>query len=160
MGASERRRAILEVLCQRRQDTRENLAHEFGVSLRTISNDIDELSRTYPIITTRGKYGGGIKVLDGYRLDRKYLNPAQQHLLKRLAQNTFRPRPRYYGKYPSRLCSEKRGRDVSPVKHQEGWCSLKTEYPSYTEHSLPAVTRGKPRPASANGTREDNHGGR
>ena len=79
MGASERRRAILEVLCQRRQDTRENLAHEFGVSLRTISNDIDELSRTYPIITTRGKYGGGIKVLDGYRLDRKYLNPAQQH---------------------------------------------------------------------------------
>ena len=80
MGASERRRAILEVLCQRRQDTRENLAHEFGVSLRTISNDIDELSRTYPIITTRGKYGGGIKVLDGYRLDRKYLNPAQQNL--------------------------------------------------------------------------------
>ena len=31
-------------------------------------------------------YGGGIKVLDGYRLDRKYLNPAQQHLLKRLAK--------------------------------------------------------------------------
>lgn len=29
---------------------------------------------------------GGIKVLDGYRLDRKYLNPAQQHLLKRLAK--------------------------------------------------------------------------
>ena len=86
LGPSERRRAILEVLCQRRQDTRENLAHEFGVSLRTISNDIDDLSRTYPIITTRGKYGGGIKVLDGYRLDRKYLNPAQQHLLKRLAK--------------------------------------------------------------------------
>lgn len=71
LGASERRRAVLEVLCQRRQDTRENLAHEFGVSLRTISNDIDELSRTYPIITIRGKYGGGIKVLDGYRLDQK-----------------------------------------------------------------------------------------
>ena len=47
MGSSERRRAILEVLCQRRQDTRENLAHEFGVSLRTISNDIDELTITY-----------------------------------------------------------------------------------------------------------------
>ena len=86
LGASERRRVILEALCQRRQDTRENLAHEFGVSLRTISNDIDELSRTYPIVTIRGKYGGGIRVLDGYRLDRKYLNPAQQHLLKRLAK--------------------------------------------------------------------------
>ena len=70
MGASERRRAILEVLCQRRQDTRENLAHEFGVSLRTISNDIDELSRKYPIITTRGKYGGGIRVqiADGHKM--------------------------------------------------------------------------------------------
>ena len=89
MGASERRRAILEVLCQRRQDTRENLAHEFGVSLRTISNDIDELSRTYPIITIRGKYGGGIKVLDGYRLDRKYLNPAQQLLLFKKNEKSF-----------------------------------------------------------------------
>lgn len=38
------------------------------------------------IATTRGKYKGGVKIADGYRLDRKYLNPKQQHLLKRLSK--------------------------------------------------------------------------
>ena len=85
VGANERRRAILEVLCQRKQDTMKNLANEFHVSLRTICYDIDELARNYPIVTTRGKYKGGVKIADGYRLDRKYLNPKQQHLLKRLS---------------------------------------------------------------------------
>ena len=37
VGANERRRAILEVLCQRKQDTMKNLANEFHVSLRTVS---------------------------------------------------------------------------------------------------------------------------
>ena len=56
VGANERRRAILEVLCQRKQDTMKNLANEFHVSLRTICYDIDELTRNYPIVTIRGKY--------------------------------------------------------------------------------------------------------
>ena len=86
MGASERRKAILEALCQRKQDTMRNLAREFDVSLRTINYDIEELSCAYPIMTTRGKHGGGVKVMDGYRLDRKYLNPTQQRLLKKLSK--------------------------------------------------------------------------
>ena len=86
MGADERRREILEILCQRKQDTMKNLGNEFHVSLRTICYDIDELARNYPIATTRGKYKGGVKIADGYRLDRKYLNPKQQHLLKRLSK--------------------------------------------------------------------------
>ena len=45
MTPSERREAILKVLCQRRQDKIDNLAFEFGVSVRTIKNDIEELSR-------------------------------------------------------------------------------------------------------------------
>ena len=40
MTPSERREAILKVLCQRRQDKIDNLAFEFGVSVRTIKNDI------------------------------------------------------------------------------------------------------------------------
>ena len=36
MTASERRRAILIALCNRRFDRRENLANEFGVSKRTM----------------------------------------------------------------------------------------------------------------------------
>ena len=39
MTPSERREAILKVLCQRRQDKIDNLAFEFGVSVRTIKND-------------------------------------------------------------------------------------------------------------------------
>ena len=46
MTPSERREAILKVLCQRRQDKIDNLAFEFGVSVRTIKNDIEELSLT------------------------------------------------------------------------------------------------------------------
>ena len=44
MNASERRQRLLEVLCQRRQDTVENLASEFGVSARTIRRDSGELT--------------------------------------------------------------------------------------------------------------------
>ena len=57
----------------------------FGSSLSTQTRYKRKLSTRIRCIA-RGKYGGGIKVLDGYRLDRKYLNPAQQHLLKRLAK--------------------------------------------------------------------------
>ena len=78
--------ANIELLCQRKQDTMKNLANEFHVSLRTICYDIDELARNYPIVTIRGKYKDGVKIADGYRLDRKYLNPEQQHLLKRLSK--------------------------------------------------------------------------
>ena len=81
VGANERRRAILELLCQRKQDTMRNLANEFHVSLRTICYDIDELTRNYPIVTIRGKYKGGVKIADGYLLDQKYLNLEQRQLL-------------------------------------------------------------------------------
>ena len=66
--ANERRRAILETLCRRRRDTRENLAFEFGVSVRTIEYDVQRLSQSYPIYTEQGR-AGGIYVMKGYRLD-------------------------------------------------------------------------------------------
>ena len=64
-----------------------NLAAEFGVSVRTIKNDIDILSLSYPIETIRGRYGGGVRVADGYYLHKKYLKPEQQELLERLSAN-------------------------------------------------------------------------
>ena len=82
---NERRAAILDRLCKRRQDTIDNLAAEFGVSRRTIRYDIEELSCAYPIESIKGRYGGGVRVADGYYLGRKYLKPAQQELLKRLS---------------------------------------------------------------------------
>ena len=83
MTASERRNAILEVLCMRRFDTVENLAFEFGVTGRTIRNDILILSLEYPIYTAKG-YQGGIYVDEMYRLGKSYLKDEQQELLERL----------------------------------------------------------------------------
>ena len=87
MGADERRRAILEVLCQRKKETMKNLANEFHVSLRTICYDIDELARNYPIVTTRGKYKGGVKIADGYRLDRKYMSGEDRNIMESILRD-------------------------------------------------------------------------
>ncbi len=83
MTTSERRNAILEVLCLRRFETVENLAFEFNVSGRTIRNDILSLSLEYPIYTTQGN-GGGIHVVEDFRLGKSYLNSEQRELLERL----------------------------------------------------------------------------
>ena len=84
---SERRKEILNILCKKRFEKIENLANEFGVSVRTIKYDIEELTLAHPLETVRGRYGGGVKVTDGYYIGRKYLRPSQQELLKRLAVN-------------------------------------------------------------------------
>lgn len=83
MSANERRRAIIEALCKRRYDTSENLASEFGVSVRTILNDLIVLSLEYPIYTIQGN-GGGVYVEEHYRLDRNYLTDEQTRLLEEL----------------------------------------------------------------------------
>lgn len=84
MEPNERRQEIMGNLCHRRQETMNNLAFEFGVSIRTIRNDIDILSLSYPLETIRGRYGGGVRVMDGFYMNRKYLNPEQKKLLERL----------------------------------------------------------------------------
>lgn len=86
MTVSERRNAILEVLCVRRFETLDNLAFEFGVSKRTIRYDIESLSLTYPIYTVSGN-GGGIYVDENFRFGKSYLNDEQQELLQRLLPN-------------------------------------------------------------------------
>lgn len=83
MTANERRRAILEVLCVRRYDKRENLAFEFNVSKNTIDRDIIALSCEYPIYTVQGN-GGGIYVEKSYKLDKQYLTNEETELLKKL----------------------------------------------------------------------------
>ena len=72
MDCFERRWRILLFLCRRRHDTAANLAMEFGVSKRTISRDIDELSHVAPIYTEAGN-GGGIRVQENYMMDRMYM---------------------------------------------------------------------------------------
>ena len=85
MDAVERRQQILELLCQRRKDTMQTLAAELGVSERTIRRDVEILTRSYPLETVCGLYGGGVRVADWYHLDRQRMSPKQTALLRRLA---------------------------------------------------------------------------
>ena len=81
----ERRQKILEVLCLRRHDTYRNLSHEFNVSTGTIRRDIVVLTCSYPIETVRGRYGGGVKIAEGYYPYRRTLSPTQVALLRKLS---------------------------------------------------------------------------
>ena len=84
MNSLERRKEMIEYLCQVRHTTYEKLCYHFAVSLKTVKRDILELTLSYPIITKQGKYGGGIYIADGYYLGRQYLTDEQEKLLKEL----------------------------------------------------------------------------
>ena len=64
---------ILSILLQRERVTAPELAEQFEVSRRTIQRDIEALGRAgIPIATTQGA-GGGISIMEGYRVDRTVL---------------------------------------------------------------------------------------
>ena len=91
MGPAERRQELLEVLCLRRHDTYDNLAHEFNVSKMTIRRDIAVPMCSYPIETVHGGRHGCVKVAEGYYLHQrafahKALNQKQTALLRRLRE--------------------------------------------------------------------------
>ena len=85
MRPNERRELLLESLLQRREDTIDNLASEFGVNERTIRRDIELLTSSYPLETVRGRYGGGVRVADWYRQGCRHLTSEQAALLDKLA---------------------------------------------------------------------------
>lgn len=85
MTAADRRRVILEALSTDKFTTRANFAFEFGASKRTIDHDLLLLSRKYPIYAMPGK-GGGIHIMDNFRLDGRYLTEEQTKVLVRLAE--------------------------------------------------------------------------
>lgn len=87
-NTTERRQMIIETLCERRHDKIANLAFEFGVSERTMRYDIQVLSISYPIYTATGNdsQGGGVHIVDGYYIGRKYLKPQQKALLEQLSE--------------------------------------------------------------------------
>lgn len=66
-----------------------NLAFEFGVSLRTIQRDINEISTTIPIYVKTGRYEGGVYVMEGYYLERLYMKESEIALLKKVRDSFF-----------------------------------------------------------------------
>lgn len=79
---TERLIGILSILLQQEKVTAPRLAREFEVSRRTIQRDIESLCRAgIPISTAQGA-GGGISIMEGYRVDRTVLTaPEMQAIL-------------------------------------------------------------------------------
>ena len=78
----ERLIGILSILLQKEKVTAPELAEQFEVSRRTIQRDIESLCRAgIPISTAQGA-GGGISIMEGYRVDRTVLTaPEMQAIL-------------------------------------------------------------------------------
>lgn len=72
---------ILSILLQEEKTTAPKLAERFEVSRRTINRDIEDLCRAgIPIRTTQGS-GGGISVMEGYRVDRTLLSSKDMQMI-------------------------------------------------------------------------------
>ena len=84
MGTVERRVELMKLLCKRRYETMSNLAAEFGVSIRTIKRDIDELGSFIPLVTKSGRYDGGVYVMEDYRWDKAYMSAEEIALLTKI----------------------------------------------------------------------------
>mgnify|MGYP003506824870 CR=1 FL=1 len=85
MFKAERQKAIMNKLVAERFAKISELMQELNASDSTIRRDIQELTLIYPLVTVRGRYGGGVKVEDWYHPGRKTLSPVQAQLLKKLA---------------------------------------------------------------------------
>jgi len=72
---------ILSILLQEEKVTAPELADKFEVSRRTINRDIEDLCKAgIPIVTSQGT-GGGISIMDGYRMDRAILSTKDMQMI-------------------------------------------------------------------------------
>lgn len=72
---------ILSILLQKDMVTAPELAEHFEVSRRTINRDIEALSKAgIPIQTLQGS-GGGISIMNGYRMDRTLLTSKDMQMI-------------------------------------------------------------------------------
>lgn len=71
---TDRLLGLLSVLANKEKITIQELAVRFKVSKRTVSRDLDTLSRAgIPIVTYPG-IGGGVSIMEGYKLDKNVLS--------------------------------------------------------------------------------------
>ena len=72
---------ILSILLQEDKTTAPELAERFEVSRRTINRDIEDRCKAgIPIRTVQGT-GGGISIMDGYRMDRTILTSRDMQMI-------------------------------------------------------------------------------
>ena len=83
MTAYERREKMRVLLAKERSTNATFLMHHFGVSRRTIYNDLLFLNDVMPLVTHRGK-GGGVSLELEYHAPKVYLSEDEENLLLRL----------------------------------------------------------------------------
>ena len=95
---------ILSILLQEEKVTALELAEKFEVSRRTINRDIEDLCKAgIPVVTSQGT-GGGISIMDGYKLDRTILSSKDmQTILAGLRSLDSVSGSRYYGQLMEKL---------------------------------------------------------
>ena len=95
---------ILSILLQEEKTTAPELAERFEVSRRTINRDIEDLCKAgIPIQTVQGAHGG-IRIMDGYRMDRTILTSKDmQMILAGLRSLDSVSGSRYYGQLMEKL---------------------------------------------------------
>ena len=95
---------ILSILLQEEKTTTPELAERFEVSRRTINRDIEALCKAgIPVQTVQGAHGG-IRIMDGYRMDRTILTSKDmQMILAGLRSLDSVSGSRYYGQLMEKL---------------------------------------------------------
>lgn len=96
---------ILTVLLQRDSVTAPELAERFEVSRRTINRDIESLCRAGIPICTRQGVGGGISIMEGYRLEKTLLSAGEmREILAGLRGLDSVSGSRHYARLMEKLC--------------------------------------------------------
>ncbi len=108
---------IISILLQQPKATAAELAERFEVSARTIYRDVEALCQAgIPLATTQG-LGGGISIMDGYKLDKSLLTSEDmQAILAGLKSLDSVSGSNRYQQLMSRLCPP--GYDLLPADEQ------------------------------------------
>lgn len=72
---------ILSVLLQQEMITAPELAEKFEVSRRTINRDIEVLCKAGILIRTMQGVGGGIRIMEGFSMDRTLQNSYKKQVM-------------------------------------------------------------------------------
>ncbi|MDE7222908.1 MAG: YafY family transcriptional regulator [Acetatifactor sp.] len=97
---------ILAMLLQRDTMTAPELAEHFEVSRRTINRDIESLCKAGIPICTRQGVGGGISIMEDYRLERMLLsNKEMREILAGLRGLDSISGSRHYARLMEKLCA-------------------------------------------------------
>lgn len=129
---------ILSILLQREQVTAPELAEQFEVSRRTIQRDIEGLCRAGIPITTAQGAGGGISIMEGYRVDRTVLTaPEMQAILAGLRSLDSVSGTRRYAQLMEKLSAGNSTLPQHPDQHE--WSGLCAAYGKRNHRTGPAI---------------------